>query len=71
MFTQGVETYFDTLYQDHNKLKDELIESVKTVTANLSAGTMPDDEGINLLKYNESIYYLCDDCYEEHMKEEE
>ena len=48
MFTQGVETYFDTLYQDHNKLKDELIESVKTVTANLSAGTMPDDEGINL-----------------------
>jgi hypothetical protein len=29
------------------------------------------DEGINLLKYNQSVYYLCDDCYEEHMKEEE
>jgi len=27
------------------------------------------DEGTNLLKYNESIYYLCDDCYEEHKKE--
>ena len=48
MFTQGVATYFDVLHQDHNKLKDELVESVKTVTANLSAGTMPDDEGINL-----------------------
>ena len=48
MFTKGVETYFDVLHQDHNKLKDELVESVKTVTANLSAGTMPDDEGINL-----------------------
>ena len=48
MFTQGVETYFDVLHQDHNKLKDELVDSVKTVTANLSAGTMPDDEGINL-----------------------
>ena len=48
MFTQGVTTYFDVLHQDHNKLKDELIDSVKTVTANLSAGTMPDDEGINL-----------------------
>ena len=30
-----------------------------------------DDEGINLLKYDQSIYYLCDDCYEEHMKDEE
>ena len=29
------------------------------------------DEGTNLLKYDQSIYYLCDDCYEEHMKEEE
>lgn len=48
MFTQGVETYFDVLHADHNKLKDDLVESVKTVTANLSAGTMPDDEGINL-----------------------
>jgi len=29
------------------------------------------EEGTNLLKYDQSIYYLCDDCYEEHIKEEE
>ena len=25
----------------------------------------------NILNYNGTLYYLCDDCYEEHMKESE
>lgn len=29
------------------------------------------NKSLNQLKYNEVIYYLCDDCYEEHLKEDE
>ena len=30
-----------------------------------------DSDSENILNYNNILYYLCDDCYREHMKESE
>ena len=48
LFQTEVNTFFDELYAEHNKLSDDLKASVATVTENLSAGTMPNDEQIDL-----------------------
>jgi hypothetical protein len=48
LFQQEINTFFDDLYAEHNKLSDDLNASVATVTENLSAGTMPNDEQIDL-----------------------
>ena len=48
LFQAEVNTFFDELYSEHNKLSDDLNASVATVTENLSAGTMPNDEQIDL-----------------------
>ena len=48
LFQTEINTFFDELYAEHNKLSDDLKASVATVTENLSAGTMPNDEQIDL-----------------------
>ena len=48
LFQAEINTFFDELYAEHNKLSDDLNESVATVTENLSAGTMPNDEQLDL-----------------------
>tara|TARA_R110002012_G_scaffold36334_5_gene102756 strand:- start:4780 stop:6933 length:2154 start_codon:yes stop_codon:yes gene_type:complete len=48
LFQTEINTFFDDLYAEHNELSDNLNASVATVTENLSAGTMPNDEQIDL-----------------------
>ena len=48
LFQVGIENYFDTLYADNNALGDELIEATTQAMADLSAGTTPDDSGMEM-----------------------
>ena len=38
---------------------------------NFSCDECKTNKSENELKYNHVIYYLCDDCYSEHIKEDE
>jgi hypothetical protein len=48
LFQTEINTFFDTLYEEHNKLSDDLNASVATITENLSAGVEPNDAQIDL-----------------------
>ena len=47
-FQKGVEDHFNTLHADYNALGDELKETTATMMADLSAGTVPDEAGMEM-----------------------
>jgi len=48
VFQKGVEDHFKNLHADYNALGDELKETTTAMMANLSAGTTPDEAGIEM-----------------------
>tara|TARA_Y100000593_G_scaffold94665_1_gene194979 strand:+ start:6713 stop:8683 length:1971 start_codon:yes stop_codon:yes gene_type:complete len=48
LFQKGIEDHFNTLHADYNALGDELKEATTAMMANLSAGTTPDEAGMEM-----------------------
>ena len=58
LFQKGIEDHFDVLYADSNALADELKEATTTAMADLSAGVIPDDAGMEM--YNSYLTKMKD-----------